>query len=209
MAFLLAPKLLRRWVDRYTSERILACVVAGELPFLPGLKGGDALLFYPLPQCEHYEILEIPELKAQPLFGGKILAIIIPAAKRLEQYHLCGYDNVGKCYDAGILFSHGTQKSTKINTGIRPQKGRIVWEVASPRYLTSFLMLHSEGQVHAAGYSRRGYWDYPNTRYLPHVVIEPDGIPLDSRGLSAMLLVVDSDAWVPEIQIWDSTTQNK
>ena len=70
-------------------------------------------------------------------------------------------------------------------------------------------MLHSEGQVHAAGYSRRGYWDYPNTRYLPHVVIEPDGIPLDSRGLSAMLLVVDSDAWVPEIQIWNSTTQNK
>ncbi len=209
MAFLLAPKLLRQWVDRYTSERILACVVAGELPFLPELKGGDALLFYPLPQCERYEVVEIPELVDQPLFGGKILAIIIPPDIRLEQYHLCGYDAEGQCYDAGLLFSHGAQERTQIREGIRKKDGKIVWDVTSPHYLTSFLMLHSESQAHAAGYSRRRWWDYPNTRYLPHVVIEPDGIPLDTEGLSAMLLVVDSDAWVPEIQVWDSARQSK
>jgi hypothetical protein len=207
-AFLIAPKVLRGWVDRYTSERILACVVGGELPFIPGLNGGDALLFYPLPQCERYELIELPHLKSIPLFGGAVLAIVIPKDERLGQYHLCGYDSEGHCFDAGLLFSRGVETSTQVREGIRVVDGKISWDVESRRYLTSFLMMHSDGSPHAAGYSRRKSWDYPSTRYLPHVVIEADGTSLESEGLSAMLLVVDTDAWVPEILIWKSDSNS-
>jgi len=203
-AFLIAPKMLRRWVDRYTSERILACVVGGELPFIPGLDGGDAILFYPLPQCVRYELLELPHLEAVSLFEGAVLAIVIPAKQRLGKYHLFGYDSEGNCYDAGFLSSRGGESSTKMRKGIQVERGMIRWETDSPRYLTSFLMLHSQGHPHAAGYSRRKSCAYPNTRYLPHVVLTPDEIPLDSEGLSAMLLVVETNAWVPEILVWNS-----
>ena len=207
-AFFVAPKMLRGWVDRYSSERILACVVGGELPFIPGLKGGDALLFYPLPQCERYVVLELPQLESTPLFGGAVLAVVVPKSKRLEQYHLCGYDKEGNCFDAGLLFSRGAQESTQVREGIGVEGGRISWDVDSRGYLTSFLMLHSDNKAHAAGYSRRKSWDYPSTRFLPHVVIEPDGTSLESEGLSAMVLVVDTDAWVPEILVWNSNVNS-
>ncbi len=65
-------------------------------------------------------------------------------------------------------------------------------------------MIHSKMQVHAAGYSRRKLWAYPDTRYLPHVVVAPDRKGLVEDDIEIMLLVVDSDAWVPEIQVWSS-----
>lgn len=205
-AFLIAPKMLRGWVERYTSERILACVVGGKLPFLPSMDGGDAILFYPLPQCERYELRELPHLDTVSLFKGAVLAFVIPAKQRLGQYHLCGYDSEGICYYAGKLFSRGDEASTRVREGIELKGKWIKWSVDSRRYLTSFLMLHSGDHPHAAGYSRRRRWDYPNTRYLPHVVISPDGAALESPGLNMMLLVVDADAWVPEILLWKSTS---
>lgn len=202
-AFFIAPSMLRSWVTRYTSERILACVVAGEMPMLPGLDGGDAILFYPLSQCHRYEVLELPELEPVEIFEGHILAFVISAKQRLGQYHLCGYDQEGNCYDAGLLFSRGEYSKTKITRGITLSEGRIQWDVRSKNYLTSFIMIHTNGKPHAAGYSQRSDWEYPDTTYLPHVVIPPDGKSITDANTSAMVLIVDKDAWVPEILMWE------
>ena len=203
-AFFLAPKILRSWVDRYSSERILACVVGGEMPMLPRLGGGDAILFYPLPQCVRYELLELPELEVNEIFDGHILAFVIAADQRLGRYHLCGYDEDGKCYDAGLLSSRGHDSQTQIVKGLEVSENRIQWEVQSKRYLTSFIMIHSNGKPHAAGYSQRTFWEYPDTTYLPHVVIPPDGKSLQDAETSVMVLIIDQDAWVPEMLMWES-----
>lgn len=204
--FTIAPAFCRKVDQRYTSDKILACVVGGDLPMFPQLNGGDAILFYPLPSCVRYEVLEYPDLEPTPMFGGKILAFIIPPEKRLQRYHVCGYDNQGRCYDAGRLFSHSDQRGTQVRREVSVVSGRIEWKIDTSRYLTGFVMVHSSGQPHAAGYSQNPFWRYPNTERLLHVVIPPDGTSLDQQGVSLMVMNVDTDAWVPEIQVWERGT---
>lgn len=203
-AFFIAPTILRKWVDRYTSERILACVVGGSLPMLPNFPGGDIILFYPLKQCIRYQVLELPQIKPLELFDGHILAFTIPTNQRLKQYHVCGYDLAGTCFDAGLLYSNSAHANTKFVDGIDVLNNKIKWTTRSKNYLTSFIMVHSDGKPHAAGYSQRSYWNYPTTDFLPHVVIPPDGKNLLSKNISIMILIVDKDAWVPEIITWRS-----
>lgn len=201
-AFYLSPRTLRSWVVRYTSERILACVVGGDLSFVSDGLHGDAIMFYPLAHCVRYALQEHPELKPMPLFAGHILTFIVPPGKQLKQYHLYGYAEDGTRYDGGILKSHSDNEMTRVSKDyIEISKRGIQWRVQSKRYLTSFVMLHSNGKPHAAGYSRRTSWRYPDTKYLPHVVIPPDGTTLHQRQVSVMILIVNKDAWVPEILI--------
>ena len=199
--FYLFPRVLRSLVDKYTAERILACVVGGELPIIPNLNGGDAILFYPLKQCVRYELAAYPEIEATPLFAGHILGMLIPTEKRLAQYHLVGYDAAGQSYEAGLLKSHSQAGVTKVRPGVRVQQNKIAWDVHSRAYLTSFLMVHTMGTPHAAGYSQKRSWQYPATKYLPHVVIPPDGTALTQANVSVMVMIVDKDAWVPEILV--------
>lgn len=200
-AFYIFPKFLRYLVNNYTSGRIQACVVGGELPFIPDLKGGDAILFYPLPQCVRYEIQDYPEITPIPLFDGKILAMIIPKEQRSHEYHAYGYDEEGKRFGSGTMSSHSMEGVTKIRKGVRIDQNRILWDVKSRPYLTSFLMIHTKGKPHAAGYSQTQHWNYPDTTYLPHLVIPPDGTPLNQADVSVMALVINTDAWVSEILV--------
>lgn len=202
--FYIFPGFMRSLVEKYTSNRILACVVGGNIPFLPDINGGDVLLFYPLSQCVGYEVLEYPDISPVPLFEGKILGMIIPKDQRLPQYHLCGYDKQGNCFPAGILISHSTQGATQIRNGINMSKNEISWDVNTSTYMTSFLIIHSRDKPHAAGYSQTRHWYYPDTIYLPHIVIPPDGTPLSQEGISVMIMVVNKDGWVPEILIWSN-----
>jgi len=169
LAFFLAPWLLRRWVERYTAERILACVVSGELPLVPGLDGGDAILFYPLPHCERYELEGFPDLDPQPLMGGAISAYVVPPERRARRYRLAG--------------------------------GRLRWPVRSKRYLTSFVLVYDAQGPKAAGYSRRRGWRFPSTTFLPHVVIHPRGRALEPRHDDVLVMIVDTDAWVPDVEL--------
>lgn len=196
-----APNKMRQIVNRYATERIFACVVSGNLPLFPQLNGGDGILFYPLAQCERYEILELPELNPTPLFEGKILGVFIPPESRQKQYHLCGYDKKGNCFDAGRLFSRGKTQSTQIIPGLKVQSNRLKWKTFSFKYLASFIMIHTNMKPHAAAYSQRSRWKYPQTKHLPHIVISPDGINLDHPGLKIMVMIVDKDAWVSKILI--------
>lgn len=204
-AFYVAPKTLRQWVNRYTSEHLLACVVGGDVPFIPDLAGGDAVLFYPLPQCVRYELEEYPSVAPVALFQGTMLALIVPQNKRHKRYHLYGYDELGNRYDGGSLVSHAVQQPTRV-ADQRPQVKAdwIQWKPTSKNYLTSFVLVYDVNKVlHAAGYSRRCFWNYPQTKYLPHVVLPPDGYALDGAGAAVMVLIVDTDAWVPTILIWE------
>lgn len=199
--FFVAPKFFRFLVDRYTAGRILACVVGGSIPMLPRLEGGDAILYYPLPQCVRYELLEYPELAPVSLFDGRILAMLVPEDRRCERYHLCGYDARGKCYDAGTLTSHAAEGNTRMREGVVVNGDRITWDASTRNYLTSFLMVHAGERPVAAGYSQRKRWRYPDTTYLPHVVLPPDGTSLDDESVSVFVMIVDQDAWVSEILI--------
>jgi|GEM_PF-5514001 len=203
-AFYLAPRTLRRWVDRYASERILACVVGGELPFLPELNGGDAVLFYPLPQCERYELEGHTNAAFVPLFGGAIQAAVVPQGKRQGRYQVLGYDSTGTRYDSGWLRSHTPKRPTQVtNRRLRVGPNAIRWTPHTPRYLTSFvIVIDAQGVPHAAGYRRRGFWAFPSVKYLAHVVLSPDGFALDQQGAAVMVMVVETDAWVPEILMW-------
>lgn len=203
-----APNKMRQIVDRYATERIFACVISGKLPIFPQLNGGDAILFYPLSRCERYEILEAPELEPTPLFEGKILGIFIPPEKRQKRYHLCGYDNEGNCYDAGRLSSRGELQSTQVLPGLKILNNRLKWKTYSLKYLASFIMVHTNGKPHAAVYSQRPRWKYPKTKYLPHVVIPPDGTNLNNPDLKIMVMIVDKDAWVSKILIPDNDHGN-
>lgn len=199
LAFFIAPKLLRHWVERYTSERILACVVSGKLPLLPHLNGGDAVLFYPLPQCTRYELEGYRELEPQSLFGGAIYAFVIPPLRRADHYRLSGVGKDGKRYDAGRLRSRGQSASTLMGSGVSFANGRIRWPVRSRRYLTSFVLIYHGDKAKAAGYSRRRRWPYPSTAYLPHVVIPPQTAALDASQDGLLIMIVDTDAWVPHV----------
>jgi len=203
-AFYLAPRTLRRWVDRYASERILACVVGGELSFLPELDGGDAVLFYPLPQCERYELEGHPNAAFVSLFGGAIHAAVVPQEKRQARYQVLGYDSADTRYDSGWLRSHTPERPTQItNRRLWVGPNAIRWAPHTSRYLTSFvLVLDAQGVPHAAGYSRRGFWPFPSVKRLAHVVLNPDGFSLDQQGAAVMVMVVETDAWVPEILMW-------
>lgn len=202
-AFLVAPERMRKVVERFASQRILACVVGGELPMLPDLNGGDAVLFYPLPQCDRYELLEHPELTPKAHFGGQILVFTIPPEKRRQSYNICAYDAPGTCYSSGSLASHGDKGGTKLSkAGIETGPRGIRWRTPARRYLASFVMVHTNFAPHAAVYSHRGSWPYPQTRHLPHVVIPPDEVDLTKKDLGIFVMIVEYDAWVPEILVW-------
>lgn len=209
LAFFIAPRLLRRWVDRYTSERILACVVSGKLPVIPHLNGGDAILFYPLPQCVRYELEGCQDLGPEPLFGGAIYVFIVPRSRRADHYRLSGVGKRGERYDAGRLGSRWKIASTAVGSGISLADERISWPVRSTRYLTSFVLIHHDGAPKAAGYSRRAHWPYPSITYLPHVVIPPDGTPLDPSQDGVLIMIVDTDGWVPEVLMLPSSSSPK
>jgi hypothetical protein len=206
VAFKIAPDQMRGVVNRLGQRRLFACVVGGELPMIPQLQGGDAVLFYPLAHCERYVLLEHPELTPTPLFEGKILAIIIPPEKRQSRYQVCGYDAAGKCYPTGPLSSHGKDRATQISAGVRVQGKRISWPVQSKRYLVSFIMLHSGPHAHAAVYSQKKYWDFPQTKTLPLVVVPPDGTELGAQGTRLFTMVVERDAWVPHMVLFNDET---
>lgn len=201
LAFFLAPWLLRRWVERYTAERILACVVSGELPLVPGLDGGDAILFYPLPHCVRYALEGFPDFVPQPLMGGAILAYVVPPERRARRYRLTGFDRAGGRYDAGLLGSRGHRARTRVSDGVSVAGGRLRWPVRSKRYLTSFVLVYDEQGPKAAGYSRRRGWRFPATTFLPHVVIPPRGRALDPHRDHVLVMIVDTDAWVPDVEL--------
>lgn len=201
--FFIAPGILRSWVKRYTNEEILACVLGGTIPMI-GLEDGDAILFYPLPDCVRYELKGFPELKPKEIFDGHILAFLVPNDKRRDTYDVVGYDKNGKEYALKGLHSHSKESGTKITKGgvHIDNANKIWWKIKTKKYLTSFIMIHTSGKPHAAGYSQRPYWkNYPETTYLPHVVIPPDATPLGEKGVSIILMIVENDAWVPEILV--------
>lgn len=204
--FLFAPKAMRKIVERFASQRILACVAGGELPILPHLNGGDAIFFYPLPQCTRYEVLEHPHLQPEKHFGGKIYVFIIPPELRRPSYTVCGYDQAEHCFSSGQLHSHGADSPTQIVMGSVKKRGsRLRWPLKTRRYLASFIMVHTNYQPHAAVYTRSPTWRYPHTKRLPHIVIPPDGTDLDQAGVGLFIMVVEADAWVPTILAWQSS----
>jgi cellobiose-specific phosphotransferase system component IIA len=131
-----------------------------------------------------------------------MLAFIVPLEKRSRMYQVIGFAKDGRTYESGVLISHSDKTNTRVRPAAKVDNNRIEWRANTGRYLTSFILVHSGDHVHAAGYSQRMNWRYPDIRFFPHIVIPPDGTDLGQPGVSIMIMVVDKDAWVPEILVW-------